>query len=190
MSKVDLKYMIVEDGIGGPPNSHPVLGDKDGNIIPPGQPLIFNKDAHKMRKVDHFRIEFEIKDFNDSPLRFPPVANLANAMWAQKGNTAASCPTTACEMPGIIWADKVHPQGRTLEVINMDMVEETFWFSLNLVPKSDPSSTSYVQVDPGGDNQDRGAPGSGTRFDYFTVISVGFTAGLVAFFGARLLLNG
>lgn len=191
MSRVDLEYLIVEAGIGGPPQGNPVLANEDGGIIPPDDLLVFNKSDHpNMKKTDHFCIKFKIKEFDNSLLRFPPVSNMANAMWAQPGTNNNSCPRTACEMKGIFYSERVHPQGKWLEVVNMDMQVETFWFALNLVPKTDPASTNYVQVDPGGDNRNNGAPGFDKGLNYFTAIALGFGAGLVAYFGAQLFLNG
>lgn len=188
MAKEDRTYKIVEALAGGPPNGSPVLGNKDGHILDPNDLLIFNKTTDKLRKVDHYRIKFEIEDFGKSPLRFAP--NKADAMWAQKGSGANACPTSACHMPGVFWIDDIHPQGKWIDVINMDMTEEEFWFTLNLVNKNNPTSTTFVPVDPGGGNENGGGAGSGTMFDHFYTIALGFGAGLVAFFGAKLFFTG
>ena len=68
---------------------------------------------------------------------------------------------------------------------------EDFWFTLNFVDKSiaSPTQADYVPLDPGGGNQNNGAPGSDFQSNYSTTIALGFTAGLVAFFGARLFLT-
>jgi hypothetical protein len=71
----------------------------------------------------------------------------------------------------------------------MDMDKEEFWFTLNLVAKSDPTSTNYVPVDPGGDNQNGGLAGSRFELSILATIALGVTAGLVAFAGAQLLLT-
>lgn len=188
MAKKERTYKIVEALTGGPLKGNPVLGDKDGNVLPADQLIVFNKSTDDMRKVDHYRIKFEIEDFSNSPLRF--TAREADVMWVQKGNGPGSCPQSACSMPGVFWTDHVHPSGKYIEVINMDMTKEEFWFTLNLVNKSDPMSTTYVPVDPGGGNENGGSAGSGNLFDQFFAISLGFAAGLVAFFGAKLFLNG
>ena len=190
MAKKELKYKIVEAGTGGPPQSSPVLADEDGNILPPDQPLIFNKSSYNMRKVDHFRIKFEIDDFPNARLRF--TSNTNDVMWAQKGTDNTSCPTTACYMPGVFWVDDEpppHPGGKWIEVINMDMVSEDFWFTLNLVDKNNPTSTSYVPVDPGGVNQNAGGSGSGFTSSALISVALGVCAGVVAFFGAQLFFT-
>jgi hypothetical protein len=187
MAKKDRTYKIVEAGTGGPLKGNPVLGDKDGNVLPADQLLIFNKTKDGIRKVDHYRIRFEIENFSNSPLRFVPDAS--NVMWAQTGNGKSACPTSPCEMPGVFWVDRCDQQGKWIDVINMDLIREEFWFTLNLVPKSDPTSTNYVPVDPGGGNENNGSAGSGSSFDAFAAMTLGFGAGLVAFFGAQLLFG-
>lgn len=188
MAKKDRYYKIVEALAGGPPKVSPVLADKDGHILPAKDLLIFDKNADQMRKVDHYRIRFEIDDFSNSRLRFVP--NKDDAMWAQKGAGNSSCPTTACHMPGVFWVDdNPHPGGKWIDVINMDMQKEEFWFTLNLVDKSNPTSTNYVPVDPGGGNENGGAAGSGYKFDMIEALALGAGAGILAFAGAGLLLT-
>ena len=160
MGHKDRKYLIVEDGTGQAPQNNPVLGDDNGNILPPGQLIIFNKNTDQMKKVDHYRIRFEIEDFSNARLRFTP--NVQDVLWVKRGAGAANCPTTSCHhLSHIIWVDEpMHPQGKWIDVINMDLRKEQFWFTLNLVDKSTPNSTNYVPVDPGGGNEDGGGPGS------------------------------
>lgn len=171
---------------GSPLKPEPVLLE-DNRVIPPGEKIIFNKNTDKMKKVDHYRLRFIIKDFSASKLRFVP--SRADVMWV---HTGTSCPTSPCEMPNVFWVDDVDKDGEWIDVINMDLVVEDFWFTLNFVDKSiaNPTPADYVPLDPGGGNQNNGSSGSGTRFDYFTTIALGIGAGLVAFFGARLFLTG
>lgn len=178
-------YEIKEVLTGNPPKPEPIL-IKDNKIIPPDEKIIFNKNTDNMKKIDHYRIRFDIKDFGDSRLRFVP--NKADVMWAHKGG---SCPTSPCEMPNVFWVDDVDKDGEWIDVINMDLVVEDFWFTLNFVDKSiaSPTQADYVPLDPGGGNQNNGAPGSDFQSNYSTTIALGFTAGLVAFFGARLFLT-
>ncbi len=181
-------YEIIEAVIGGPPTTRPVLGE-NGNVLPPDKLLIFNKSTNNMRKVDHYRIRFEIKQFNQSPLRFTP--NLADVLWVKKGTTSSSCPTSAChEMPDTFWVDEMDSDGKWIDVINMDLKSEEFWFTLNLVDKNNPTGMNYVPVDPGGGNQNSGLPGSGTKFDFLAAIALGAVAGILAFAGAQLFLPG
>lgn len=176
-------YEVVEAVIGGPPSAKPVLSH-NGNILPPDQLLIFNKNTDQMKKVDHYRIRFDIKQFSKSPLRFTPT--VSDVLWVKAGTGPASCPTSAChDMPGSIWVDAMDPAGEWIDVINMDMTTEEFWFTLNLVAKNDPTSTNYVPVDPGGGNQNGGLTKSGYDLSSFGTFALGVGAGILAF-GAYL----
>lgn len=151
-------YTIVETGNGGPPKGTPVLGGKNGKPLPKDELLIFNKDKDDLKKTDFYKIRFEIKDFEDSALRFTP--NRKDVLWVKKGEGPGSCPTTPCHdlMDDTILLGQMDPDGEWIEVINMDMRREEFWFTLNLVDKTNPTSTAYVPVDPGAGNQNGGEP--------------------------------
>lgn len=187
MAHRDRTYMIVEAPNGGAPQHNPVLGDQSGQVWPANQLLIFNKSLENppLKKVDHYRIRFEIYDFNSSLLRFTP--NEADMMWVQKGTGSGSCPTSQCYMPDSIWVDDYHPQGKWIDVINMDMRVEEFWFTLNLVDKSNPTSTSYVPVDPGGGNQNGGMAGSALTLN--SMLVAGGTTGAIVGIGATAVAN-
>jgi hypothetical protein len=179
-------YEIEEIMTGNPPKRELVLSRK-GNVIDPNVPIIFNKDDDKIKKVDHYRIRFDIKNFSNSRLRFVP--NAKDVFWVNQGNT---CPTSFCELPGVIWVDEVDPAGEWIDVVNMDMKVEEFRFTLNFVDKSisSPTPADYVPLDPIGGNQNRGERGSGFSFPLAPTLAIGFAAGLAAFFGARLFLAG
>lgn len=151
-------YKIEEEGTGGPPNANPVLS-QNGQVIPPNVPLVFNKNADNMKRVDHYRLRFDIKGFGSSRLRFVP--DIQNVMWVHTGN---ACPEEQCAMPGVFWVDAMDGDGEWIDIINMDMTAEAFWFTLNLVDKANPNSTDYVPLDPGGVNQNGGLGGSGFSF--------------------------
>jgi hypothetical protein len=151
-------YKIEEAVTGGPPQDNPVLS-YNGQVIPPNVLLIFNKNTDNMRKVDHYRLRFDIKGFGDSRLRFVP--DIQNVLWAHRGS---ACPTEQCAMPGVFWVDDMDGDGEWIDIINMDMDAEEFWFTLNLVDKNNPTSTNYVPLDPGGGNQNGGSSGSGFSF--------------------------
>lgn len=187
MARKDRFYRIKFELTGNPPKLGPILTTRNNQVIPPDQRIVFNKNTDHMRKVDHYRIRFDISNFGDSQLRFVP--NKADVMWVHK---EPDCPDTPCSMPAVFWTDEIDEDGEWIDVINMDLKEENFQFTLNFVDKSivDPTLSDYVPLDPGGGNENNGSAGSGTRFDYFTAVAAGFAAGLVAFFGARLLLNG
>ena len=180
-------YEIVEALTGGPPSAKPVLS-RNGHIIPSSQLLIFNKTTDNIRKTDHYRVRFDIDKFAQSPLRFTP--NQSDALWVKLGTGAASCPTSAChDLPDTFWIDEMDPNGEWIDVINMDMSQQEFWFTLNLVPKTDPTSTTYVPVDPGGGNQNGGLPGKSYDVSAFGAFVVGLGVGALAYVGAQLLLT-
>ncbi len=187
MARKDRTYRIKFELTGNPPKLGPILTTKNNQVIRPDERIMFNKNTDHMKKVDHYRIRFDIKDFSDSSLRFVPDKD--DVMWV---HTKPGCPDTPCSMPTVFWTDEVDEDGEWIDVINMDLVEEKFQFTLNFVDKrvSNPTQADYVPLDPGGGNENNGSAGSGTRFDYFATISLGVVAGLVAFFGARLLFTG
>ncbi len=178
-------YEIVEAITGGPPGAKPVLSHK-GKIIPQDQLLIFNKTNDNIKKTDHYRVRFDINKFNQSSLRFTP--NKSDALWVKLGTDTAACPTSACHLPDTFWIDDMDPAGEWIDVINMDMAQQEFWFTLNLVPKSDPTSTNYVPVDPGGGNQNGGLPGSRSDFSAFGTFAAGLGVGALAYIGVQMLL--
>jgi len=181
------KYDVVEEGIGGPPTARPVLS-QNGSIIPPAQLLIFNKDTNKIRKKDHYLVRFDIKQFSRSPLRFTP--NEADVLWVKQGSGAATCPTSPChDLSDTIWVEDMDKDGEWIDLVNMDMNCTKFWFTLNLVAKSDPTSTNYVPVDPGGENQNGGATRSKFELSSFATFALGVGTGLLAYGGTQLLLT-
>jgi hypothetical protein len=180
-------YDVIEAVTGGPPHTTPVLG-QNGHVLPSDQLLIFNKNTDKLKKVDHYRIRFDIKHFSKSPLRFTP--NKSDVLWVKKAAGPSNCPTSPChDMPDTFWVDEMDEDGEWIDVINMDMTQEEFWFTLNLVDKNNPTSTTYVALDPGGGNQNGGVAGSDFTLSWLGPTLLGVCAGLVAFFGAGLLLT-
>lgn len=147
-------YDVVEDVTGGPPTAKPVLS-QNGKIIPQSQLLIFNKNNDKIRKSDYYLIRFDIKKFHQSPLRFTP--NPSDVLWVKQASGPTNCPTMPChDLPNTIWVEEMDDDGEWIDIVNMDMECAEFWFTLNLVAKNDPTSTNYVPVDPGGNNQNGG----------------------------------
>ena len=186
MGHCDRKYEIVIDTSG--PKPIPELTDDNGKKIPKSQLLIFNKDTDKIKKVDHYRIRFVIKSFSNSPLRFIPDKD--NVMWAQPGGSETACPTSPCSMPGVFWVDDMDSDGKWIDIINMDMVKQDFWFTLNLCDKSikNPTQADYVPLDPGGGNQNMGGSGSGLLV-LNTVLTVGGVTGAIVAMGTIALTN-
>jgi hypothetical protein len=164
-------YDVEEVMTGNPPTPQWRL-TQNGQVLDPAVPIIFNKDTDNMPKVDHYRIRFDIKRFSQSQLRFAPDIN--DVLWVNQGT---SCPQSACYMPGVIWVDDMDEDGEWIDVINMDMTVLDFWFTLNLVPKNDPTSRNFTPIDPGGGNQNGGLtsmPGDGG-----TSPSLAFVGGLL-----------
>ena len=163
-------YDVAEVMTGNPPTPQWRLM-QNGQVLDPAVPIIFNKDTDQMPKVDHYRIRFDIKHFSQSQLRFAPDIN--DVLWVHLG---AACPQAPCYMPGVIWVADMDKDGEWIDVINMDMTVENFWFTLNLVPKNDPTSKNFVPIDPGGGNQNGGlvaTPPGGTS------ASLAFVGGLL-----------
>lgn len=186
MASKDRKYDVVEDIIGGPPNSKPVLS-QNGNIIPKDQLIIFNKDRDRINKSDHYKIRFDIKGFSQSSLRFTPSED--DVLWVKKGTGPDDCPTSPChDLSDTIWVAAMDEAGEWIDVINMDMSKQEFWFTLNLVPKNNPTSTNYVPVDPGGGNENGGLKRANFDLSSFGVFALGVGAGILALGGAQLLL--
>jgi hypothetical protein len=180
MAKKDRTYKLEILMTGNPPAPEPVL---KGN-----PPLVFNKAINNMKKVDHYRIRFELDNPNKTNLRF--IQDMANVMWVH--GDIAQCPSSPCAMPGVIWVDEIDSDGEWIDVINMDLVAEKFRFTLNLADKSiqNPSPADYVPLDPIGENQNRGSLGSDRMMlaDLTVSIGVGLVAGLVAFAAAETFL--
>ena len=190
MAQKDRTYMIVEGPNGGPPQATPVLGNSNGQVLPANQLLIFNKNQDQMNKVDHYRVRFEIYGFNNSPLRFTPTE--ADMFWVQLGSGAGSCPTARCGLPDTFWVAASHPQGKWIDVVNMDMRVEEFWFTLNLVAKNNPTS-AFVPVDPGGGNQNGGLtatpPGGGGGISSALAFGTGLILGVAGTAAATGMLS-
>ena len=77
--------------------------------------------------------------------------------------------------------------GKWIDIINMDLVKEDFWFTLNFCDKSisNPTQADYVPLDPGGGNQNEGSAGS----DFQSYALAGTAAGAVAAMAAAALLS-
>lgn len=185
MAKVDVTYKVVERGTTTAPRNDPVLIDKHGNEVNVSNPAVFNKSG--VRKVDHFRIKFVIEDFGRSRLRFAP--NASDVLWVQKGGGPGGCPLTPCHnLPYEIWVDKMHGEGKSIEVINMDLEPTQFWFTLNLVDKNNVGGP-FVPVDPPGDNQNGGGLGSGFTFES-NLLAGGMTGTIVGLGAASYAAGG
>jgi len=163
------------------PKPEPVLKGNPG-------PLVFNKDNDGMKKVDHYRIRFELDNPNHTELRF--IQDMKDVLWVHADTSA--CPDSFCEMPGVIWVDEIDNDGEWIDVINMDLVKQGFRFTLNLADKNitNPTPADYVPLDPIGDNQDRGFAGSIRYTSTAATVALGITAGLVAFAAAKAFLPG
>lgn len=182
MSHKKLTYKIKVDMSTNPPVS---LIDEHGNTVDSARGLVFNKDKDEMRKVDPYRIRFDIKDFGSSPLRFVPEK--ADVFWAQEGT---ACPRSRCGLPGVIWVDDIDKKGEWIDVINMNLTELKFQFTLNFCDKSisNPTAVDYIPLDPPGDNQDGGGTGSG--FTFSSYVMVGGVTGVLVGIGTSASISG
>lgn len=183
MAKKDRKFKIEMVMTGG--KETPVLKNHQGHTIPPAQPLVFDKNADNMRKVDHYRIRFELDKPHQTNLRF--LQNKVDVMWCQ---AIPACPTGQCDMPGVFWVDEIDGDGEWIDVINMDMTKLDFGFLLNFADKNIPSPTpsQYVALDPVGENQNGGRAGSDSFWGIFASFSLGLASGVAAIVAARAFL--
>jgi hypothetical protein len=161
------------------PKPEPVLKGQSG-------PIEFDKKNDKMKKVDHYRIRFELDKPSKTDLRF--IQDMDNVMWVHGDVT--KCPDSPCHMPAVIWVDEIDDDGEWIDVINMNLVAQQFRFTLNLADKniSNPTPADYVPLDPIGDNKNRGSGGSRRDVSGFVTVGVGVIAGLVAFAAAKAFL--
>lgn len=163
----------LDDGKGGPAN------------------LIFNKNnTNGMRKKDYYQIEFQLTNQDGADLVFSK--DREKVLWACAESDAVGpekCPPDDSHLPSIFY---VHPtkkiKDNTLYVINTDMDDLEFRFAFNFRNEGT-VGPNIVKFDPGGSNKNGGI---GTRqpIEYTTAIALGIGAGLLAFFGAKLLLAG
>ena len=183
MAKKDRKYKVEMVMTGNPPKPKPEL--KNSNGQPVALPIVFNKDNDNMKKVDHYRIRFELDNPNQTNLRF--IQNKADVMWC---HGATTCPISFCDMPGVFWVDAIDANGEWVDVINMDLTVQHFAFTLNFADKniSNPTQADYVPLDPVGDNQDAGSAGSDFTISALAAVSLGVLAGMVAFTAAEAFL--
>jgi hypothetical protein len=170
MSHEDRTYKIIEKG-GGVLEKTPALADKNGNEIPKGTKIVFNK-SH-LKKVDHHRIRFTIDKFGESDLRFAPKKE--DVMWVCPGS---SPPSSGDRMDDVFWVDKMHDDGKWIDVINMNLKVEDFYFILNFVKKN--TTSPLIGLDPPGGNENSGGPGSGLMLSGYltTGIATGAIVGL------------
>jgi len=123
--------------------------------------LEFDKGKDKIKKKDHYMVEFTLVDNSGLGLRF--VKPKENAMWVKTiANPAVKdCPTSACGLPGF---SPVSVTDTVLKVLNTDMDSEYLSFTLNFIRAggNDANSAEYLPYDPivtnknGGGNMDAG----------------------------------
>lgn len=181
MTHKKLEYKIKVDMSANPPVR---LADEDGKVLDTDYCLVFNKDTDGIRKVDPYRIRFCIEDFKNSPLRFVP--NKDDMFWAQEGT---ACPQSRCEIPGMMWVDDFDKKGEWIDVINMDLTELKFHFTLNFVRKdvANPTEADYIPLDPPGGNENGGGTGSG--FTLSAYMTTGVVTGAVVGIGTAALVS-
>jgi hypothetical protein len=124
--------------------------------------LTFNKDnddisADRMRKVDHYLIDFRLHDKTGRNLRFAP--KLEDAMWVATGTAdcAPECPQSPCYSKEFFAVD-LRDNGKSLIVCNEDQTPALLRWSFRFLPHgADPSNPkNYVEYDPIIRNQNGG----------------------------------
>jgi hypothetical protein len=186
---MDRNYKVEVTMTGNPPKPGVVLKNSGGHVINPLDPIVFNKDDDRMKKVDHYELKFKLEQANQTNLRF--LRDAANVMWVH--GDLEQCPqsnNSNSDFSGVFWVSEVDSDGEWVKIINMDLVAQKFRFQLNLADKNieNPTPSDYVSLDPVGDNQDRGGLGVKPSIGVLATVGVGIVAGLVAFAAARAFL--
>lgn len=95
-----------------------------------------------------FFVNFHLQDPHGTRYLFPRSAQLKDALWSREG---PGCPP---ENYGKQWrefkAARVSPDGKTLTVRNRNETETKFGYTLRVTKDG---GESYLDLDPGGDNQ-------------------------------------
>jgi hypothetical protein len=180
-------YQIRVTETGNPLKPQLELLNEDGQPFGASEMIEFNKSVDKMKRHESYRVRFSIENFDNCRLRFLPVSSGvdpqdSDLMWAHRQK---SCPEDPCYMNDVIWVERAQHQGRWIEVVNRDKIVEDFWFTLNLCDKSQtsPTKADYIPLDPGGSNQNNGAP-------FIEFMAASCLTGAIVGFGTAALTNG
>lgn len=121
----------------------------ESNLKQPNGELRFDKTADKIKKVDYYQVEFELKDRTQLDLRFPD--NPADAIWAGPGTSLGhpECPTEPCYNDEFCGTD-VDASGKRLVVRNEDLRIERLAFTLRFLKGTCQlgEQPSYLAFDP------------------------------------------
>lgn len=181
----DRKITIVATLDSKQPNGHAfMLGNGKGGPAD----LIFDKNKDDMKWDGYYVIEFTLDNQKGANLAFSKDRD--KVLWAcPKTQAVNNCPPEDSHMDTVFY---VHPtakiEDKKLYVINTDMEVLDFVFAFNFLNQSE-VGPKYVTYDPGGSNKNGGTPPF-VKSNSFAAIALGVCAGLVAFFGSKLLLDG
>jgi len=111
--------------------------------------LQFNKNNDKMKKSEHYRIEFMLHNTKGADLRFSKIKG--KVMWATEvPEPIEQCPAEGDGVEGFYVDPTEYPNDRKLHVINTDMKVQFLSFALNFVPDGtqEGPDTQYICFDP------------------------------------------
>lgn len=135
--------------------------------------LVFDKNAHNMKKSEHFKIDFKLHNTKGAKLRFSKLTD--KVMWAMATNgPTGQCPPEGSSFPGFYVDPASFIQDDLLTVVNEDMSVQSFSYCLNFVPDGtdEGPDTKYIAYDPIGENRNGGS----TRTFVSRLSSPGFVA--------------
>lgn len=158
--------------------------DYETELLENGAPktgeLEFYKNNNGLKKTDHYKLEFTIDDrtvADGDKVMFAPSNDHVLAVHTD----LTQCPPVGSQMPYTLWVDK--NQRDRLRLINMDLKPEKLRFKINMVKVSDPTSQTFIPLDPIINNGNRGGEEPFVSFAYAPLLTgaiVGVTAALLA----------
>lgn len=152
------------------------------NGVAKNDDLDFDKNADGLKKTDHYKLEFTIDNSqlaDADKVRFAPSDADVMAVHTDLN----TCPPTGSQLQNVFWVDK-NKTGNKLQLINMDLKVEKLRFKINMVKISDPTATSFIELDPIIKN---GNQGGSEPFSNFAVAPL--LTGAIVGIGAAVFAN-
>ncbi len=140
------------------PGSNPAFHFESTDLpIGPNNVLYFSN----CQQGQHFMITYSLDDQANPGYRFPTGANSKkDALWVQQGT---ACPTQQCDW-NVFEAQAVLQNGMALTVKNLNDAPQDFAYTLRVQ-----KTGNWIELDPGGVNQNGGAPLYDNRTSYVLI---------------------
>jgi len=150
--------------------------------------LVFNKDTNGMKKNGYYLIDFRLENKDGANLVF--AKDRDKVLWACPAKDAVNgCPPPDSHMDTVFY---VHPtkkiEDKKLYVINTDPEILDFVFAFNFLNESN-VGPKYVKYDPGGSNQNGGAPPFQEASAFGTFVLIALASAAIAAFATYGLLR-